>query len=135
MRTDRLASLRRSQLSPSSRPRSPRIHFPATCFSTRSPRLLLFCFGGYFSRRDYRLYLFPSNPCSLLRFAQLPLSLFSTAATPSTVVDPARTPLLSSVSLAVPLLWSPLSLFGSEPSLLTVIGASHLCWLRFFPVV
>ncbi|KAF3322069.1 hypothetical protein FCM35_KLT13210 [Carex littledalei] len=34
-----------------------------------------------------------------------------------------------------PLLLSPLSLFGSEPSLLTAIGASHLCWLRFFPVV
>ncbi|KAF3327235.1 hypothetical protein FCM35_KLT07353 [Carex littledalei] len=27
-----------------------------------------------------------------------------------------------------------MSLFGAEPTLLTVISASHLCWLRFFPV-
>ncbi|KAF3329305.1 flap endonuclease GEN-like 2 [Carex littledalei] len=28
-----------------------------------------------------------------------------------------------------------MSLFSAEPTLLTTISASHLCWLRFFPVV
>ncbi|KAF3342023.1 hypothetical protein FCM35_KLT00661 [Carex littledalei] len=28
-----------------------------------------------------------------------------------------------------------MSLFSAEPTLLTVISASHLCWLRFLPVM